>query len=1106
MRIEPWAFDTLQTFWVPPRVWGYLLALIYFFLLLRVIWANRREWRAVTHSRLLGFLVALPSVFFVSGVLVVLLPELDILPLPNLPEIPPAPGAPLLGAVIILLVGGWLGMGPAVLVGTLSGLARALWLTGRGLQVVEVGLLAALVAFFLRQNYQGVVFSWLRRPIVAGLVGGLAAALLAFPSLLVSTAYFTSILPVVDFAWSLTRSALLPSLLEWLIAGLIVQVLFAWLPALRPERKPLLPPPHMHSLTGRFLFALIPIFLLTLVALVVVVTGVAINSTTDLTLKQMAHDARVASDAIPDLTLISTNLLSNFASQEMLLLTEEEGQQEVMTRIFDLEGMLRTTAFFRQVVLFDRAGQPVIAYPPLDDENTVPLVREEETSVQQAAILGYPSTTRVWVAEYGVPMLSHVESVKDGDGNFVGALMGRVDLRTAFESIVAGLQGTVGAGRGFVVDEEWKIIAHLNPDRLMQPWLPQSEVLNELGGALEEGDPGHAYEGIGADGTRQLVYYRTSVAHPWTVVIIVPYEHVLSLATEVAGPLTGFLTVGGLALAVVLALLTRRLNQPLSALAEAAAVMAHRDLETPILVGGADEVGRLGRAFEQMRQALQARLGELQLLLGVSQSVSAGLDLSRGLPAILDGALEATGSDGVRIVTLPTKERNSLAFAKGQLGGVMAPLDNTIARLLQRESSLRVDNTARTRALLNSDVAGTKTGQVGAILALPLRTLQGFQGILWIAFREPHNFTDSEVRFMTTLAGQASVLVENVQLFEVVEGEGRRLAAILASISDAVIVTDQHDTILLFNPAAEAAFQVSAADVMEQAVSDVLPDSELVSLLAGRDDDNVTGELELPDGRVLYASASTISGEGNQVMGRVVVLRDITYLKELDEMKTDFVNTVSHDLRSPLTYMRGYITMLPMIGELSAKQREYVKKVVTGIDQMTELVEGLLNLARIESDVDQLIQPVQVDLLVKAVAEGYQARAEGKGLAFHVETWAELPVIKGDPVLLRQAIANLVENAIKYTPSGEIRVRVYVANAHVVVQVQDTGPGVSQTDQAHLFERFYRVKRRGSLEIKGSGLGLTIVKSIAERRHSGRAWVESQLGVGSSFFIALPIE
>jgi signal transduction histidine kinase len=204
--------------------------------------------------------------------------------------------------------------------------------------------------------------------------------------------------------------------------------------------------------------------------------------------------------------------------------------------------------------------------------------------------------------------------------------------------------------------------------------------------------------------------------------------------------------------------------------------------------------------------------------------------------------------------------------------------------------------------------------------------------------------------------------------------------------------------------------------------------------------------------------------------------------------------------------MRGYVTMLPMIGELSSKQKDYVNKILAGIDQMTRLVVDLLSLARIESDVDQLVEDVDFASLVKGVARTFETHATSKGLKLNVDVADNLPMVTGNPTLLRQAASNLLDNAIKYTPNGQVNVRVYQGESHLVLQVQDTGPGISQADQVRLFERFYRVKRRDASNIKGTGLGLAIVKSIVERRHSGRVWVESRLGAGSSFFAVLPIK
>jgi len=233
-------------------------------------------------------------------------------------------------------------------------------------------------------------------------------------------------------------------------------------------------------------------------------------------------------------------------------------------------------------------------------------------------------------------------------------------------------------------------------------------------------------------------------------------------------------------------------------------------------------------------------------------------------------------------------------------------------------------------------------------------------------------------------------------------------------------------------------------------------------------------------------------------------MRDITYLKELDNMKSEFVATVSHDLRSPLTFMRGYTTMIPMVGKVTPKQEKFLNKILGGIDQMTALIDDLLDIGKIEAGIGIEMKLCYLQSIVQIAVDSLRARAEAKGLELTLEIAEDLPPLIGDEILLRQAVANLIDNAIKYTPApGSITVGVTTQDSYLVVWVKDTGIGIAPADQRRLFEKFYRIKRRDTITIKGTGLGLAIVKSIAERHH-GRVCVESQLGQGSTFYLALP--
>jgi signal transduction histidine kinase len=245
--------------------------------------------------------------------------------------------------------------------------------------------------------------------------------------------------------------------------------------------------------------------------------------------------------------------------------------------------------------------------------------------------------------------------------------------------------------------------------------------------------------------------------------------------------------------------------------------------------------------------------------------------------------------------------------------------------------------------------------------------------------------------------------------------------------------------------------------------------------------------------------------EGRSV-GRVCILRDVTYFKELDTMKSDFVSTVSHDLRSPLTLMRGYATMLEMVGDLNEQQQGYVKKIITGVENMARLVNNLLDLGRIEVGVGLEVDNVSVLDILERVTGPLQHQAAEKNIMLNVELPKDMPQsVQADGALLHQAVYNLVENAIKYTPKGgRVTVSARSTSGLLTFEISDSGIGIMKDDMPRLFEKFYRGSQREARAEHGTGLGLAIVHSIAER-HGGKVWVESELGKGSTFYLQIPL-
>lgn len=387
-------------------------------------------------------------------------------------------------------------------------------------------------------------------------------------------------------------------------------------------------------------------------------------------------------------------------------------------------------------------------------------------------------------------------------------------------------------------------------------------------------------------------------------------------------------------------------------------------------------------------------------------------------------------------------------------------------------------------------------------VAVPFLRRERVLGVIVLSHRFPFQFKETHLALLQQLAQQAAICLENADLYTIAEGERRKLAAILDGTTDAVIVVGREGQVLLLNQAAERAFTTAAEEALDRPLSEAIthePLNRLFSQAWGREE-AVTGELATADERVRYGSVSPVPG-----VGWVAIFQDITYLKELDRMKSEFVATVSHDLRSPLTAVGGLADLIGMAGDLTEKQQEALGRMRRSVGQMEELIEDLLDLGKIEQGIDMEMSLCQVEEVVQEAVESLSPRAEMKGQNLSVVVTSELPGVLGSATRLRQVVANLLDNAIKYTPAGgQVRVLLYRRDQQVVVEVTDTGVGIAPQDQEQLFQKFYRVQTPETAEIAGTGLGLALARSIVEQ-HGGRIWVRSAPGRGSTFAFALPV-
>jgi signal transduction histidine kinase len=296
-------------------------------------------------------------------------------------------------------------------------------------------------------------------------------------------------------------------------------------------------------------------------------------------------------------------------------------------------------------------------------------------------------------------------------------------------------------------------------------------------------------------------------------------------------------------------------------------------------------------------------------------------------------------------------------------------------------------------------------------------------------------------------------------------------------------------------------FSLHSKEVIGRALASVISNADLNALLARASDGPLKyHEINFDDGRVFNAQYTPIPK-----IGGAVTMQDISYLKELDRLKSDFIHTVSHDLRSPLTSILGYTELVERSGPLNPNQQEFLHRLQGSVQHITTLINDLLDLGRLEAGFDTRRELVHLGNVLKYSLDMFEVQVKKKNIKLIADIASDLKPLRANPIRIRQMLDNLVGNAIKYTlPGGNVRVSMSMQGEQIILKVDDTGPGIPPEEQGRVFEKFYRATNTID-GVEGSGLGLAIVKSIVDS-HQGRVWVESIVGKGSSFIVILPTQ
>jgi two-component system phosphate regulon sensor histidine kinase PhoR len=377
-----------------------------------------------------------------------------------------------------------------------------------------------------------------------------------------------------------------------------------------------------------------------------------------------------------------------------------------------------------------------------------------------------------------------------------------------------------------------------------------------------------------------------------------------------------------------------------------------------------------------------------------------------------------------------------------------------------------------------------------------------------------NDMVEAADHYITDAAMKAKEL--EIQL-KVATAERQHAEAIIYSISDAVLVTDPFDELVLANESAARTFMFDLDRSRRSPVNQVLHDEKLVELIRDMRQSNSKSGRRIvehrvkSDGeeRIFKVTLSSVADHTENPAGVVTVLHDMTREKEVAEMKNDFVSSVSHELRTPLASIKAYVEML-IDGEADDEKttREFYEVIQNEANRLSRLIDNILNISRIESGLVQINkQPQSLMVILKEAIEVIAPQARMKQITLVEQLTPVFYQTQADKDMLYQAVLNLLSNAVKYTPEkGTITVQTLVDEnkRRVITRICDTGVGIPPKDLPFVFDKFYRAEANNHMA-KGTGLGLSLVKHIIETVHRGRIFVESHVGKGSCFGFELEL-
>ncbi len=505
------------------------------------------------------------------------------------------------------------------------------------------------------------------------------------------------------------------------------------------------------------------------------------------------------------------------------------------------------------------------------------------------------------------------------------------------------------------------------------------------------------------------------------------------------------------------------------------------------------------------------RVRQRDYLLEISRGLTEELDLDKLLGRILKYAIEMlAGHAGFIALSNPTRHW-SLAVSRGLPEAIQRFLNAWLDRIPPVKDPQNIQIPEINRLLKQISM-----GNLSAV-GLPLIAHQEVIGFIYIFRNYQGMFSANDRSLLSSFANQAAIAVRNARLYTEVNREKQRIDAMLDSAADGILILNPNHSIERTNAAfarmigqsQDALIEMSHSDViqwvqpphgitLEQAEANGWPLSPQAHLY-------VEGDLQRPDGLpplpVGISYAPLISD--STLINTIATVRDITRFRQADELKSEFVSVVSHELKTPVALIKGYVSTLRRDDvEWDTDVMDNSLQIIEEeADRLSHLIEDLLDASRLQAGGMALKKSdIALEKIAHRLAERFQVQSDQHEIV--VDFPEDFPVVMADDVRIQQVLANLISNAIKYAPEGEIHISGLAQAQEVIVCVEDEGPGIATSDMPHIFDRFYRAPEN-SRKTKGAGLGLFLARAIIEA-HNGRMWADPKAKKGAKICFCLP--